>query len=138
VTHDSIKYVKKTSFEARWETIKPFSAASGGDDLSCILTLHVARLATVFLVTCLWVAFTLSTGHLTVVFVVLLGVAIGCTQFFMPKGMNRFYLPSAFMLTLLGGIISNVLAGLAFSAPRWASAIGRFLMLAVSLKTFKC
>ena len=75
--------LKKTSFEARWEIIKHFRAASGGDALSRILTLHVARLATVFLVTCLWVVFTLSTGHLTVAFVVLLGVVIGCTQFFM-------------------------------------------------------
>jgi hypothetical protein len=75
--------LKKTSFEARWEIIKHFRAASGGDVLSRILTLHVARLATVLLVPCLWVVFTLSTGHLTVAFVVLLGVAIACTQFFM-------------------------------------------------------
>ena len=118
MTHDSIKHVKNTSFEARGEIIKPFSAASGGDALSRILTLHVARLAIVFLVTCLWVAFTLSTGHLTAAFVVLLGVAIGCTQFFIPKGVNRFYLPSALVLTLLGGIISNVLAGLAFFSSK--------------------
>ena len=110
--------LKKTSFEVRWEIIKHFRATSGGDALSRILTLQVARLATVFLVTCLWVAFTLSTGHLTAAFVVLLGVAIGCTQFFIPKGINRFYLPSALVLTLLGGIISNVLAGLAFFSSK--------------------
>ena len=110
--------LKKTSFEVRWEIIKHFRATSGGDALSRILTLHVARLAIVFLVTCLWVAFTLSTGHLTGAFVVLLGVAIGCTQFFIPKGINRFYLPSALVLTLLGGIISNVLAGLAFFSSK--------------------
>ena len=94
VTHDSLKHVKNNSFEARWEIIKHFSTASGGGDLSRILTLHVARLATVFLVTCLWVVFTLSPGHLTVAFVVVLGVALVRTQFFMPKGINRFYLPS--------------------------------------------
>jgi len=110
--------LKKTSFEVRWEIIKHFRATSDEDALSRILTLHVARLAIVFLVTCLWVAFTLSTGHLTAAFVVLLGVAIGCTQFFIPKGVNRFYLPSALVLTLLGGIISNVLAGLAFFSSK--------------------
>ena len=105
MTHDSIKHVKNTSFEARGEIIKPFSAASGGDALSRILTLHVARLATVFLVTCLWVVFTLSTGHLTVAFVVLLSVAIGCTHFFTlklesPQSSNReFYSYCSFQET---------------------------------------
>ena len=110
--------LKKTSHETRWEIIKHFRAASGGDSLSRILTLHVARLASVLLVTCLWVVFTLSTGFFTVAFVVLLGIAIGCTPFLMPIGMNRFYLPSALVLTLLSGIISNVLAGLAFFSSK--------------------
>jgi uncharacterized membrane protein SpoIIM required for sporulation len=103
--------LKKISYETRWEIIKHFRTASGGDAISRILILQVARLAAILLVACVWVAFILSTGLFTVAFVILLGAVIGSTQFFLPKGLNRVHLPSALILTLLGGVFCNVFAG---------------------------
>jgi hypothetical protein len=74
-------------------------------------------LATV-LIAGIWVFFTWLTGVFTVAFVILLGAAIGSVHLLRPKGVQRFNLPSALMLTLFGGIVSNVLAGLALFSSK--------------------
>ena len=104
---------KQAFFMERWEIIKYFRTASDRDTTGQILILHLARLMVTLLVAGIWVFFTWLTGVFTVAFVILLGVAIGSVHLLISKGFQRFNLPSALVLTLFGGIVSNVLAGLA-------------------------
>jgi len=64
-------------------------------------------------VSCVWVAFTLSTGIFTVAMVMLIGGSIGFAHLALPEALRRPHLPSALTMTLLGGLLANVLAGLA-------------------------
>jgi len=109
---------KQAFFMERWEIIKYFRTATDGDALSQILILQLARVMATFLVAGIWVFFTWLTGFFTVAFVILIGAAIGCVHLLTPKGIQRFNLPSALMLTLFGGIVSNVLAGLALFSSK--------------------
>ena len=109
---------KQAFFMERWEIIKYFRTASDGDTLGQILILHLARVMATFLVAGTWVFFTWLTSVFTVAFVILLGVAIGSVHLLISKGFQRFNLPSALVLTLFGGIVSNVLAGLALFSSK--------------------
>ena len=109
---------KKEFFMVRLEIIKYFRTASDGDALSQIQILQLARVMATFLVAGIWVFFTWLTGFFTVAFVILIGAAIESVHLLTPKGIQRFNLPSALMLTLFGGIVSNVLAGLALFSSK--------------------
>lgn len=126
----TIKTLHKPYLKVRWEIIKYFRALSKRDGIYRTLSLLVVRLTVILMVASLWIAFTLSTGIFTTVFLILLGVGIGCTPSLMPKGLNRFHLPSALLLTLLGGLLCNMLAGLAFFSAKmgvsfWSVLLGR-------------
>ena len=110
--------VKQAFFMERWEIIKYFRTASEGDALGQLLILHLARVMATFLVAGIWVFFTWLTGVFTVAFVILLGASIGSVHLLTPKGIQRFNLPSALVLTLFGGIVSNIMAGLALFSSK--------------------
>jgi len=67
--------------------------------------------------TALWVALTLATGFFSVAPVILIGAAVGGVHLVLPGTLQRAHLPSTILATLFGGVLANVLAGLAeFSA----------------------
>jgi hypothetical protein len=61
---------------------------------------------------------TLATGFLTVAMVVLIGLAIGNAHHMLSRMPRRAHHSSALLLTLCGGVIANVLAGLALYSSK--------------------
>jgi len=78
-----------------------------------LLCLYGVRSIALVAVACAWVALTLSTGIFSVAMVILIGAAIGSVHLALPGALRRPHLPSALTMTFLGGLLANVLAGLA-------------------------
>jgi len=83
------------------------------EETSRLLYLYGVRALALVAGTCLWVAMTLSTGIFSVAMVIPIGVAIGVAHLALTRALRRPHLPSALAVTLLGGLLANVLAGLA-------------------------
>lgn len=60
-----------------------------------------------------WVALILGTGMFSVAPVILIGFAIGNAHRLLPFKFHRAHLPSTTYITLIGGLLANVFAGLA-------------------------
>ena len=100
---------------------------SKSDSIGLVTSLYSLRMLGLCFVVILWVAFTLKTGIFSVAPVMLIGVAVGCAHLILPNRFNRAHLPSALYITVLGGLLANVLAGLA----EFSSTLGVYYLQVV-------
>lgn len=131
------KFLLKTSFLDRWLLIKHSKDFVQSDSLSQILKLYIARFVAILLTATIWVAFTLTTGIFTVGIVILLGVAIGVAHFPLRQKPHRFHLLGALLLTIAGGILCNVLAGLAFFSSKMGVSYWQVLVTNLSVENMQ-
>jgi hypothetical protein len=83
-----------------------------------LMKLYCVRVAALAAVTALWVMVTLATGFLSVAVVILIGLAIGNAHHMLSRMPRRAHYSSALLLTLCGGVVANVLAGLALYSSK--------------------
>ena len=83
------------------------------EDGRMLLRIYGVRLEALAIATCLWVILTLVSGIFSVVMVILIGAAVGNAHHLLGKMPRRTHNGSAILLTLCGGIVANILAGLA-------------------------
>jgi len=97
-----------------WYTLhRPFQ-----DDVSTDPAVRLAALLALqglawFGITAFWVALTLTTGFFSVAPVILIGAAVGGVHLVLPGNLQRAHLPSTILAALLGGVLANILTGLA-------------------------
>jgi uncharacterized membrane protein SpoIIM required for sporulation len=127
----------KTSFLDRWLLVKHSKDFVQPDSLAQILKLYIARFVATLLIATIWVAFTLTTGIFTVGIVVLLGVAIGVAHFPLRQKPHRFHLLGALLLTIAGGLLCNVLAGLAFYSSKMGVSYWQVLVANLSMENMQ-
>ena len=140
VLGDTMKFLKvllKTSFLDRWLLVKHSKDFVPPDSLTLILKLYVARFVATLLTAIIWVAFTLTTGIFTVGMVVLLGVAIGSAHFSLRQKPHRFHLLGALLMTIAGGMLCNVLAGLAFFSSKMGVSYWQVLVANLSIENIQ-
>jgi hypothetical protein len=83
------------------------------DDSRLLMQLYGMRVAALVAATCLWVGVTLISGVMTVAMVVLVGAMVGNAHHLLGNVPRWTHYGSVLLLTLLGGFVANVLAGLA-------------------------
>ena len=83
------------------------------EDGRLLLKIYGVRVGALVLASCLWVMLTLVSGFLSVAMVILIGAAVGNAHHLLAGVPRWAHHSSAFLLTLCGGIVANVLAGLA-------------------------
>ncbi|MDG5469223.1 hypothetical protein P9J64_12920 [Deltaproteobacteria bacterium IMCC39524] len=127
----------KTSFLDRWLLIKHSKNFVQPDSLAQFLKLYTARFVATLLTATIWVAFTLTTGIFTVGIVILLGVAIGVAHFPLRQKPHRFHLLGALLLTIAGGMLCNVLAGLAFFSSKMGVSYWQVLVTNLSMENMQ-
>lgn len=109
---------EKTSFLDRWLLVKHSKDFVEPDSMLLILKLYAVRFVAVLLVAVTWATVTLSTGIFTVGMVIMLGMATGSAHFLLGQRPQRFHLLNALLVTVFGGVLCNVLAGLAFFSSK--------------------
>lgn len=92
-----------------------------------LLEIYSIRVAALIATTCLWVMLTMATGTFTVVMVILIGAAVGNAHHLLPRMPCRAHHSSALLLTVCGGIVANVLAGLALFSTQMGVAYWQVL-----------
>jgi len=97
------------------------------EEPAVLMKLYCVRVAALAAVTALWVMITLTTGFFTVALVVLIGLAIGNAHHMLSRMPSRAHHSSALLLTLCGGIVANVLAGLALYSSKMGVAYWQVL-----------
>lgn len=116
-----------TFFGERWlifEHTRSSASTVAGNEL---VFLYGLRFLAIIATAWIWVSITLSSGIFTVAMVAFLGVLIGSSHFLLGKGNKRFHLPGALMLTLFGGLLCNVLAGLALFSHKMGVSYSQVL-----------
>jgi hypothetical protein len=88
------------------------------EEPAMLMKLYCVRVAALAAVTALWVMITLATGFLTVSMVILIGLAIGNAHHMLSRMPRRAHLSSTLLLTMCGGVVANVLAGLALYSSK--------------------
>jgi len=112
------KALEATFQSARYLLTKPSIDFTHSDPAQSILKLYALRLGATFATATLWAAVTFSTEIFTASVVVLLGVAIGSVHLFLREAPRRFYLLNSLLCTMIGILVCNVLAGLAFFSSK--------------------
>lgn len=97
------------------------------EDGRMLLRIYGVRLEALAVATCLWVMLTLVSGVFTVAMVILIGAAVGNAHHLLGSMPRRAHHSSAIALTLGGGIVANVLAGLALFSSRMGVGYGEVL-----------
>lgn len=126
-----LNVLEKTSLPERWLIVKHSQDFVESDSTLLILKLYAVRFVATLFTAAAWVAFTLSTGIFTVGTVILFGAAIGSSHFFLHQKPHRFHLLNALFMTVAGGVLSSLLAGLAFFSSKmgisyWQVLIANF------------
>ena len=103
---------------ARYLLAKPFVDFTLSDPAQRVLKLYALRIGAIFATATLWTAVTFSTEVFTNSIVVLLGVAIGSAHLLLRESPRQFYLLNSLLFTMIGSLICNVLAGLAFFSSK--------------------
>ena len=101
------------------------------DSISTVLKLFTIRATAILATTGIWVSITLLTGFFTVGLVVLLGMAVGSSHFLLQHKPQRYHLLSALLMTVFGGVICNVFAGLALFSSKMG--VGYWQVLSANL-----
>ena len=83
-----------------------------------LLRIYSARVLALAVTTSLWVRLTLATGVFTAAMVVLIGVAVGNAHHLLGNVPRRAHHSNALLMTVLGGMAANILAGLALFSSR--------------------
>lgn len=78
-----------------------------------LMQIYGVRVGALVVITGLWILLTLTSGFLTVAMVILIGAAVGNAHHLLGRTPRWAHHSSALLLTLCGGILANVLAGLA-------------------------
>jgi len=92
------------------------------DRLRDVSILQLVRLMALALSASAWIALTLATGIFSVAPEILIGFVVGSSHRILPFRFHRAHLPSTVYIALFGGLLANVLAGLAeFSATMGVS-----------------
>lgn len=116
-----------TFFGERWLIFEHTKSSASKLAWEQIIFLYGLRTLAIIATALIWISITLSTGIFTVSLVVFLGVLIGSSHFLLGKGNKHFHLPSALLLTICGGLICNVLAGLAFFSQKMGVSYSQVL-----------
>ena len=88
------------------------------EDGRMLLKIYGVRVLALFVATFVWVMFTLASGVFAVAMVMLIGAFVGNAHHLLSSTQKRAHQSSAFLLTVLGGIGANVLAGLALFSSK--------------------
>lgn len=83
------------------------------EDSRLLMQIYGVRVAALVAATCLWVVVTLVSGVLNVALVIMIGAMVGNAHHLLGKVPRWTHYGSVLLLTLCGGIVANVLAGLA-------------------------
>ena len=83
------------------------------EDSRLLMQLYGMRFAALVAATCLWVVVTLVSGVMSVAMVVMIGAMVGNAHHLLGNVPRWTHYGSVLLLTLLGGLVANVLAGLA-------------------------
>lgn len=110
--------LESTFQSVRYMLAKPSIDVTLSDPIQRVLKLYALRLGATFIIAALWAVVTFSTEMFTTSVVVLLGVAIGSVHLFLREAPRRFYLLNSLLFTMIGGLVCNVLAGLAFFSSK--------------------
>ena len=116
-----------TFFGERWlifEHTKSSASKLAWDQITFLCGLRILAIIATALI---WISITLSTGIFTVAMVVFLGVLVGSSHFLLGQGNKHFHLLSALLLTICGGLICNVLAGLALFSHKMGVSYSQVL-----------
>ncbi|GEM_PF-6620460 len=97
------------------------------EDGRMLLRIYGVRLEALVIATCLWVMLTLLSNNFNVAMVILIGAAVGNAHHLLANKPRRAHHFSAIALTLCGGIVANVLAGLALFSNRMGVTYGEVL-----------
>ena len=90
------------------------------EDSRLLMQIYGMRVAALVAATCLWVMVTLISGVLSVAMVLMVGAMVGNAHHLLGNVPRLAHYGSVILLTLCGGIVANVLAGLAL----FSSAMG--------------
>jgi len=88
------------------------------EDGRMLLKIYVARVVALIVATCLWIVLTLASGLFTVAMVIVIGALVGNAHHLLGSMPRRAHHSSALLLTIVGGIGANVLAGLALFSSK--------------------
>jgi len=99
--------------EQRWHELIHPARDRAQDPPPVRFRLFGLRLLSITAITGLWIYLVLSTGFFSVAMVILIGIGIGSVHRLLPRTMQRPHLPCALIMTLVGGVLANVFAGLA-------------------------
>ena len=83
-----------------------------------LMKIYCVRVLAFAVVSCFWVVLTLATGVLSMAMVMLIGLAVGNAHHLLAAIPRRAHLSSAILLTVCGGLLANVLAGLALYSSK--------------------
>ena len=117
-----------TFFGERWLIFEHTRSSASKVSGHQLVFLYGLRSLAIIATAWIWVSITLSTGIFTVAMVVFLGALIGSSHFLLGKGNKSFHLPSALLLTLCGGLLCNVLAGLALFSYKMGVSYSQVLI----------
>lgn len=93
-----------------------------------LIKIYGVRVGALIIASCLWVVLTLVSGSLSVALVILIGAAVGNAHHLLAAVPRWAHYSSAFLLTLCGGIVANVLAGLALFSSNMGVGYGQVLI----------
>jgi hypothetical protein len=88
------------------------------EDGKLLIKIYGVRLGALVIASCLWVMLTLVSGFFSVAMVIVIGVAIGNAHLLLTAVPRWAHHSSALLLTLCGGLVANVLAGLALFSSK--------------------
>lgn len=97
----------------QWQVLLYPAGVAAKDRVPEMACLYGVRVMALLAVSALWVAMVLFTGIFTVAPVILIGFAAGNMHRLLPYRFHRAHLPSVTYITLIGGLLANVCAGLA-------------------------
>ena len=98
------------------------------EDSRFLIKIYGVRVGALIIASCLWVVLTLVSGFLSVAMVILIGAAVGNAHHLLAGVPRWAHYSSAFLLTLCGGIVANVLAGLALFSSNMGIGYGQVLI----------
>jgi len=108
----------------QWFTLLYPTGVVADDRGRDVASLYMVRILVLSLGAIAWIAMILVTGIFSVAPLIVIGIAVGSAHRFLPFKFHRAHLPSAMYITLFGGLLANVLAGLAeFSSNMGVSYI---------------
>lgn len=132
-----LNVLDKTTFPDRWLLVKHSKDFVEFDTIPLTLKLYAVRFVAILSTVFIWVCITLLTGFFTVGLVLLLGVAIGSAHLLLRQKPHRFHLLNALFLTILGGIVCNVFAGLALFSSKMGVNYWQVLSANLSPENFQ-